>query len=411
MPAMARRVLFVTGDVAGHRGGALPRGDRLPLARQAVPAEGSAARRARDGRLSVRLSQAVESQRPRRSPADRRAPAADSCAAAASAAPRSAARTAPAPPALGLQHDASRLRHPPSPCAAAHRLLEREDRGLDRLLGEALGAERLLQPLNGARVELRDARFVDADLGADLLHRRFAVVVEADDLALARRQRRDRGADAVAHFAAPRTPCRATAAPRAPAPAGSDAPSTFSPADSGDVDSMVLMRTIVRPRRASSEPDPRREVRQRRLGAELAPQLLARRFELAALTADAARPGVAAERVDHRAAHPPLGEGLELDARALVEAAGRVDEPDHAVLHQVAELDRMRHRGRHAARERLDERQSGGNAIAMVAARGWRCMDRFLRGCCRHNGRRGPKRNRNASERATQRRRPFKPGG
>ena len=30
--------------------------------------------------------------------------------------------------------------------------------------------------------------------------------------------------------------------------------STFSPADSGDVDSMVLMRTMVRPRRASSEP-------------------------------------------------------------------------------------------------------------------------------------------------------------
>ena len=54
-------------------------------------------------------------------------------------------------------------------------------------------AERIAESANGARMQLRDARFVDADLGADLLHRRLAVVVEADDLLLAGRQRGDRG--------------------------------------------------------------------------------------------------------------------------------------------------------------------------------------------------------------------------
>ena len=112
--------------------------------------------------------------------------------------------------------------------------------------------------------------------------------------------------------------------------------------------------------------DARGEIGERRFGAKLAPQLFARRLELAALTADAARPGVAAERVDHRAADAPLGKGLELDAASLVEAAGRIDKADHAVLHQVAELDRMRHRRGDAAREGLDEWQSGGNAVAMT---------------------------------------------
>ena len=46
-------------------------------------------------------------------------------------------------------------------------------------------------------MQLRDARFVDADLGADLLHRRLAVVVEADHFLLAGRQRGNRGADAL----------------------------------------------------------------------------------------------------------------------------------------------------------------------------------------------------------------------
>ena len=82
-----------------------------------------------------------------------------------------------------------------------------------------------------------------------------------------------------------------------------------------------------------------RQVGERRLGAKLAPQLLTRRLELAALAADAARPGVAPERINHRPADPAFGEGLELDPARFVEAAGRVDEADHPILHEIAKLD------------------------------------------------------------------------
>src|SRR5262249_1177239 len=44
----------------------------------------------------------------------------------------------------------------------------------------------------------------------------------------------------------------------------------------------------------------------------------------------------------------------------LVEAARRIDEAEHAVLHQIPELDRVRHRGGHAARERFHERKARG---------------------------------------------------
>ncbi len=82
-----------------------------------------------------------------------------------------------------------------------HRLARGERDQLTAHLGNLLRihvAERIAQPANRPRVELRDARFVDANLGADLLHRDFAVVVEADHFALAPRQRLNRGAHAVA---------------------------------------------------------------------------------------------------------------------------------------------------------------------------------------------------------------------
>ena len=129
---------------------------------------------------------------------------------------------------------------------------------------------------------------------------------------------------------------------------------------------MVLMRTMVRSRRGYVGADAAGEVGQRRLGAKLAAQLLARGFELAADAADAARPGIAAERVDHRAADAPFGKRLELDAAALVEAVGGVDEAEHAVLDEVAEVDRMRHGRRHAARQRLDKRQTRGHSFLLM---------------------------------------------
>jgi len=57
--------------------------------------------------------------------------------------------------------------------------------------------QRLAEPANGARMQLRDARFVHADLLPDLLHRRLLVVVEADDLLFARWEGRDRGANTI----------------------------------------------------------------------------------------------------------------------------------------------------------------------------------------------------------------------
>ena len=48
--------------------------------------------------------------------------------------------------------------------------------------------ECIAQTTNGARMQLGHTRFVDADFRANLLHRRFAVVVKPDDFLLARRQ-------------------------------------------------------------------------------------------------------------------------------------------------------------------------------------------------------------------------------
>ena len=233
----------------------------------------------------------------------------------------------------------------------------------------ALGAERLAQALHRARVQLRDARFVDADLRANLLHRRFGVVVHADHLALARRQRRDRGADAIAHFALlvglvgrlrlgrheRRRQRRAV-----DVLASRERRRRFDRVDADD--------RAAEPRFVGS--DARGEIGERRLGAELAAQLLARGLELAALTAHAARPRIAAQRIDHRAAHAALGEGLELDAARFVEAAGGVDQAEHAVLHEIAQLDRMRHRRGHAAGQRFDERQAGGDAFTLIVSKG-----------------------------------------
>jgi len=73
-------------------------------------------------------------------------------------------------------------------------------------------------------------------------------------------------------------------------------------------------------------------------------QLFSRGFQLATHAADTTRPGILAQRVNHRAAHAPFGECLELDAARIVKAMRRVDQADDAVLDQVADVDRMRHR-------------------------------------------------------------------
>jgi hypothetical protein len=110
----------------------------------------------------------------------------------------------------------------------------------------------------------------------------------------------------------------------------------------------------------------RGEISKRRLGAELAAQLFARGFELPPLAPHAPGPRVASQRVDHGATDAALRERLELDASRFVEPAGGVDEANHAVLDQIVQLDRVRHRGGDPARKRFDERQTGGNTVPIV---------------------------------------------
>jgi len=187
-------------------------------------------------------------------------------------------------------------------------------------------------------VQLRDARFVDAELGADVLHRHFVVVVERDHALLARRQRGDGVADAVLHLVAlvlhvgalrlrgheHRGQLRLVDVLRAREGRG-----RFDRVDAHDRLPQALLVGA----------DRLGEIGERRLVSERRAQLLARGFELATHAAHAARPGILAERVDHRAADAPLGEGLELDAARIVEAVRGVDQPDHAVLHEIAEVD------------------------------------------------------------------------
>jgi len=67
--------------------------------------------------------------------------------------------------------------------------------------------------------------------------------------------------------------------------------------------------------------------------------LLAGGLELPALPADAARPRILAERVDHRATNSTFGKRLELDAAGLVKALGCVDEADDSILDKIADVD------------------------------------------------------------------------
>jgi hypothetical protein len=84
------------------------------------------------------------------------------------------------------------------------------------------------------------------------------------------------------------------------------------------------MRTIVRETLLVGA-DARGEVGHRRLVSS-SRRRAARRVELAAMAADAARPGVFPQRVDHRAARCARA-SLELDAAIFVAAVGGVDQP------------------------------------------------------------------------------------
>ena len=120
------------------------------------------------------------------------------------------------------------------------------------------------------------------------------------------------------------------------------------------------------------------QIGQRRLVSQLAAQRLARGVELAALAADAARPGVAAQRVDHRAADAPLGEGLELDAARPRRSGaprrsdrGRRPAPDRRCRSSWASTPPC---GGRAPRQTAGRRRSGGSGWRRRAGRASSCL-------------------------------------
>jgi len=210
-------------------------------------------------------------------------------------------------------------------------------------------------------MQLGHARFVDTDFGANLLHRRFAVVVETDHLLLAGGQRRDCGAHAVPGFLSLVGGIRLL---------------RFR-GDEGCrkcrfVDVIVVRQRRGRLNRVDADdgpakaffvgPDFRGEVRQGRLVAQLPSQFLTCRFELAALAANATWPGVLPQSVNHRAPDATFSERLELDSARLVETMRGVDEPNDTVLDKISDVDRVGHRGRDTSSELFYERDTGNNA-------------------------------------------------
>jgi len=103
---------------------------------------------------------------------------------------------------------------------------------------------------------------------------------------------------------------------------------------------------------------------QRGLVSQPLAQRHSRRFNVAADAAHTARPGVLAQRVDHRATDAAFGEGFELDAPCVIEALCGINQSEHSVLDQIAHLDRVRHRRGHAPRQGLNERKAGRHAVA-----------------------------------------------
>src|SRR5262245_55343444 len=83
-------------------------------------------------------------------------------------------------------------------------------------------------------------------------------------------------------------------------------------------------------------PDLRGEIRERGFVPKLPAKLLTRRFELAALAANATWPGVLPQSVNHCAPDSTFSERLEFDTARLVETMRSVDEPNDTVLDKIS---------------------------------------------------------------------------
>jgi hypothetical protein len=131
---------------------------------------------------------------------------------------------------------------------------------------------------------------------------------------------------------------------------------------SGEVASIALMRTMVRLRRFSSEPS--FAARSASDGSQPSSRrsVLAGSLELATLPAHARghaslrSASIIAPRM-RRSANV-----LEFDAARLVEAVRGVDQADHPVLDEIADVNGVRHRRRNTTGELLHEGDAGDNA-------------------------------------------------
>jgi len=249
------------------------------------------------------------------------------------------------------------LRHARPVFERHHGLTQCRDRGG----GRGIRTERLAQAAQRAGVELRHARFVHTEFGADFLHGDFGVVVERHDAAFARRQRVDGSLHAVLHFLTF---------------VGGIGTLGFDRHHHGgqlrfvDVLGTRQRRGLLDRVDAHDHLAQARFIRshgggqvgQRRLVAEREAQPFAGGFKLAAHAAHAPRPRVLAQRVDHRSPDAPFGERLELDAARFLEPPRRVDEANHAVLNQVAQVDGVWHGRRHSARQGFHERNASLDA-------------------------------------------------
>jgi len=254
--------------------------------------------------------------------------------------------------------------------AQAPCLLEIDERGdhARRALGVPAGEQALLQAGQGAGVELRDARLVDAEGLPDLLHRGVLEVVEREQAAVAWLKATHRLAQPfptlhrdvalVWRRWGRRDAARRQVGVLAAAAGGGRRRLDGLDADDGAAEPLLVGAEVGR------------EVGERGLAAGADAQRLAGGLELPADATHAAGPGVAAQGVDHGAADPALGKGLEADAPVCVVPVHGVDEADHPILHQVAHIHARRHRGGHSTCEGLDERPAGDHATLLVFTKG-----------------------------------------
>src|SRR3954447_2017340 len=225
---------------------------------------------------------------------------------------------------------------------------------------EQLALERRLQTQHRFGVQLRHARFGDAEHLADLSQRQVLVVVERHDQLLALRQAGDRVGQAILHLGRVHRVGRI------------DRVRVLDRVEQRDLVSRGVRQ---RPQLVEGDHGAVRDARERvlelldrhlelcrhlgvgRRAVQLVLEHRVRLLDLARTRSDRARdPVERAQLVDDRPLDAGHREGLELDLAGRVEALDRRDQSEQPVRDQVRLLDVRGQAGRHPARDVLHER-------------------------------------------------------